>query len=438
MNSLLKAITGSLLMTAMFWGLSGCKDSFIEEHTYTANVPIYMSWSDLRKASDPMPPEPIAEQGKIYLKDNLLFVNEKYKGIHVFDNSNPASPLDRGFISVPGNVDLAVKGNFLYADSYVDLVVFDISNIGNPKEVYRMKDIFPYTIPETTAAYPISQIDTAKGVIIGWKVEQITERTDQPNYRGMTFFYDKGMNSFLSASPSSSSGSSVTTQVVGVGGSLARFIIFSDQLFALNNNNNSLQLIEIANPLQLSAGKKIILNRTAETLFMEGINLFIGTQTGMLIYDLSAAANPVYVSEYNHFKSCDPVVVSDGYAYVTLRSGNRCGNFSNVMEVIDLHVITSPQLVKSYPMTAPYGLGIDNKTLFVCDGSAGLKIYDASDKLRIDEHLIKIFADIDATDVIPAGTSLIVLARDGIYQYSYTDLQHIQLLSRIPYVPTVK
>jgi hypothetical protein len=158
----------------------------------------------------------------------------------------------------------------------------------------------------------------------------------------------------------------------------------------------------------------------------------------MLIYDLSSAANPVYVSEYNHFQSCDPVVVSDGYAYITMRSGNRCGNFKNMMDVVDLHVISSPQLVKSYEMSEPYGLGIDKKTLFVCDGSAGLKIYDVTDPLRINEHLIKTFTDIHATDVIPLGTSLIVLAEDGIYQYSYSDLQNIQLLSHIAYVPSGK
>jgi hypothetical protein len=83
-------------------------------------------------------------------------------------------------------------------------------------------------------------------------------------------------------------------------------------------------------------------------------------------------------------------------------------------------------------MTEPYGLGIDTKTLFVCDGSAGLKIYDATDPFRIDEHLLKTFTDINATDVIPAGASLILLATDGIYQYDYSDLQNIYLLSKIP------
>jgi hypothetical protein len=111
-------------------------------------------------------------------------------------------------------------------------------------------------------------------------------------------------------------------------------------------------------------------------------------------------------------------------AYVTLRAGNLCGNWQNVMEVIDMHNILSPVLLKSYPMTEPYGLGIDNKTLFVCDGPAGLKIYDANDPLQIDQHMLKQYTDIKALDVIPFG--------NGIYQYAYADLQNITQLSKIP------
>jgi hypothetical protein len=102
------------------------------------------------------------------------------------------------------------------------------------------------------------------------------------------------------------------------------------------------------------------------------------------------------------------------------------------MEVIDLKNIMSPVLMKSYSMSEPYGLGIDNKTLFVCDGQAGLKIYDASDPLRIDQHMLKQYTNIKALDVIPFGNVLIMIAEDGIYQYNYTDLQNIKQLSKIP------
>ena len=114
-----------------------------------------------------------------------------------------------------------------------------------------------------------------------------------------------------------------------------------------------------------------------------------------------------------------------------MRAGNNCGNFQNLMEVVDLSNISNPQLIKSYPMTEPYGLGIDNYKLFVCDGAAGLKIYDATDPMAIDQHLLQTFTEINATDVIPLDGILILMAADGIYQYDYSDLANIHLLSKI-------
>ena len=357
------------------------------------------------------------------------------KGIHVFDNTDPANPLNVTTIWIPGNVDLAIIGNYLYADSYVDLVVIDISDMESPREVARIKDIFPYTIPELNSensSYPIASIDQSKGVITGWKVQSITEEIE--DYSHPVYFYDFALNSFAKTETNAISGggggSFTSTQTIGVGGSLARFIINNGQFYGLNQTD--MQVIDIASPENPVVGKKIALQRVAETVFIEGIYLFIGTQTGMLVYDISVPSNPTYVSEYNHFQSCDPVVVQDGYAYVTERAGNRCGNWQNLMEVIDIHVITSPQLVKSYAMTEPWGLGIDNNKLFICDGSAGLKIYDATDRLRIDEHLLKTFTDVTAHDVIPMGNVLILLAADGIYQYDYSNLNNITLISKIP------
>ena len=410
-----------LLMMSMI----SCKDSSVEFRKYTANVPQYMSYDDMRKPVKSKVGFAIGTAGKIYIKDNYLFVNEKYKGIHVFDNSNPASPVNLAFLDIPGNVDLAVRGNYLYADNYVDLIVLDISNLNSPVEVARIKDIFPYTIPETTdIIYPISNIDQEKGVIVGWQVEQITEEI---NGNGINpyYYYDKGMGAFMMNDVRGA-----PTQTVGIGGSMARFIINGDQFYGLNQSN--MQVINITEPTNPVAGTKIEMSRMVETVFIEGTDLFVGTQTGMLIYDVSAPATPVYKSEYNHFQSCDPVVVQDNYAYVTLRAGNRCGNWQNVMEVIDLKNIMSPVLMKSYPMSEPYGLGIDNKTLFVCDGQAGLKIYDASDPMRIDQHMLKQYTNLKALDVIPFGDVLIMIAEDGIYQYNYSDLQNIKQLSKIP------
>ena len=51
------------------------------------------------------------------------------------------------------------------------------------------------------------------------------------------------------------------------------------------------------------------------------------------------------------------------------------------LDVVDLSDLSAPTLVKSYGMDNPYGLGLDDDLLFVCDGTSGLKIYDASNPM---------------------------------------------------------
>ena len=64
-----------------------------------------------------------------------------------------------------------------------------------------------------------------------------------------------------------------------------------------------------------------------------------------------------------------PVVVEGDYAYVTLRTGSNCGGSLNQLDVVNIKNIEFPILEASYNFTNPHGLGIDNGTLFLCDGS---------------------------------------------------------------------
>ncbi|NJO92415.1 MAG: hypothetical protein HC831_28180 [Chloroflexia bacterium] len=166
-------------------------------------------------------------------------------------------------------------------------------------------------------------------------------------------------------------------------------------------------------------------------LFIYDNKLFIGSNNGLYIYDVRDSDHPVYISEYQHITSCDPVIVSGNYAFVTLRSGNNCFGNVNELNVVSLENIESPKLVKAYNMFNPHGLGIDDNLLFICDGSAGLKIYDASDVSKIDENLIKHFENIQTFDVIPYNDVLIMTGSDGIYQYDYSDIQNIKEISHI-------
>jgi hypothetical protein len=82
-------------------------------------------------------------------------------------------------------------------------------------------------------------------------------------------------------------------------------------------------------------------------------------------------------------------------------------------------------------MTNPHGLGKSGDLLFICDGNAGLKIYNASNPLTIGSRLIYTYPNINAFDVIPIGNILVMIGENGLYQYSYSDIQNISLLSKI-------
>jgi LVIVD repeat len=87
-------------------------------------------------------PRPIKNAGKIYVKDNIIFQNDIGYGIHVIDNSNPAQPKQVGFIRVTGSSEMSITGNYMYVNSSASLVVADLSDWQNVREVKRIPNAF--------------------------------------------------------------------------------------------------------------------------------------------------------------------------------------------------------------------------------------------------------------------------------------------------------
>jgi len=405
--------------------LFSCKDRI--EETYTINEPVYLSYGDLRNSVKTTAGQEIIQPGKIYFKDQYIFVNEYQKGIHVIDNTDPSNPLIVRFIEIPGNVDMAVKGSILYADSYVDLVAIDIADMENIRETSRLTDVFPYWIPACEDGVP-EQVDISEGVVVGWNAREQTVEVDlsedryqiYPHYRELLFA------SFDGAKVNAISNGSTS----GTGGSMARFTLHVNYLYTVDNS--MLRLFNLDNPTLPVKEKELYVGWNIETLFPYENKLFMGSTTGMYIYGIEDPSNPHYISTFWHASSCDPVVVEGNYAYVTLRAGNLCGDNQSQLDVIDISDIRNPVLLKEYPMVEPYGLGIDEAVLFVCDGDAGLKVYDASDPLAIDQHMLAHYPQIHAFDVIPVGEVLIMIGKDGLYQYDYSNPSDISELSVIP------
>ena len=423
----MKTLRNIFLFTILAITVLSCMDEYTEE--FTANKPIYLSYEDLRSALKFSEAKDLVNPGKIYFKDDFIFINEELEGVHIINNTNPENPQNVGFIEIPGNVDIAVKNNILYADSYVDLVAIDISDISSPVEVSRQEDVFPYTLPPYDEDYRIADVDEEKGVVTGWEITRIRQEMEYHYYPVYYFGY---RNDYALMDAASSSGGAVPQgSTFGIGGSMARFGLYDDYLYVVDRS--TLHIFEIKNDvLPKDIGKQSV-GWDVETMFIYDDHMFLGTQSGMRVYSLEVATVPSYVSDFWHVTSCDPVVVADGYAYITLRGGNACGSSVNRLDVLQLSSnYVNNTLVGSYPLNGPYGLGIDDDILFVCDGDAGLKVYDVSDKTQIDDHMIAKFPGINTYDVIPVNGYLFMIGDDGFYLYDYSDLQNIQQIGFIP------
>lgn len=378
------------------------------------------------EAIDVTEPVDIVQSGKIYEYKNYIFVNDVSRGLHVLDNSNPALPEKIAFIKLEGNNDISIKNDKLYADSYGDLVIMDISDINNIGNVKRLENAiyqefwctvgFDVAWPQADA-YDYGDLDATREAIVGWETKKVRMSEAEFNQKYGFGFQEGG--AFTNSDANSGSDS-------GQGGSLARFRIVGDYLYAVEwSSINVFDISDLDAPKVLD---EVYTSGGIETIFNQGDLLFLGGTRGMYIYDISEPSTPTFVSDFEHGTACDPVVVDGDYAYVTLRGGNNCGTIESGLFIVDISTIENPKLVVDYPMDEPYGLGIKDEKLFVCDGPSGLKVYDKTDVM--DLQTLNHFKDIVTFDVIPLDSHLIMLGDKVLYQYEYLD-DKIKLISQI-------
>jgi hypothetical protein len=411
-----KLLPFSWLLPAIIVLFSGCLKDKVSR-TYQIMRPVYEDKAVVYNNIKSGPVQHLSRPGKIYIRGNYLYVNEIDKGIHIFENTDPTHPRAISFIKIPGNLDIAVSGQYLYADMYTDLLTIDIGDPLNARIVDSSANVFP------DRNFQMGWYPDGNKIIVGWIIKDTTI-TDEPNVN----WWGGGCAACdFVAVPQFSSGAAKANYVPGISGSMARFVTVNSYLYAVSTS--SLMVYDISNASDPQKGNELQVGWNLETIFPFANNLFIGSRSGMFIYSISDPSNPQQLSNYQHVTSCDPVISDGDYAFVTLRSGTACEGFTNQLDVLNINNILNPQLVKSYPMHNPHGLGKDGNTLFICDGTDGVKIYNAQDVLNIS--LIHQIENLNAYDAIPWEGRLIVTAEDGIHQYDYSDLHNIRSLSTI-------
>jgi len=417
-----------ILFTLLISFSSCLEDKCESTRTFIEYEAIYVQPEDFRLDKiDYFENRLLENPGKIYYYNNTLIVNEKYEGIHMYNNTDPESPEYVGFISIPGNLDVSIKDDIMYADSYVDLLTIDVSDLKDPKFVTREEEVFNIYRFWETLGYFVYTKETQRTLELS---------CDDPNFnepwfwQGGNVFANESLD-FDSSLPTSINAGSGSSSITGQGGSFARFSVLGDHLYVLNDSELKSFSIEDQNAPEQLSSVSVDWGRI-ETLFPYGNYLFIGGTQGMYIYDRTNPDEPAFVSRFTHARACDPVVVQGNTAYVTLRNGSRCESFTNQLDIVDISNIENPQLQKTYDMTNPHGLAVVNDELYICDGDAGLRVFDKSDLNKIDDNQVDHINDINAYDIIPLSREhMIVVGDGGLYQYDSSDPKKLKQLSFI-------
>ena len=406
--------------------LTGClEDECNETITYTSYQPVILSAAEWRSDDFTFAaPDQVCEPSGFYVYGDILFVLDRNKGLHIIDNTNNADPRPLTFLNIPGGDGLAVRNNVLYVNQYVDLLTFDLTDPTKPGFLSRTENVFDAHSNFATGIMGTG--DVTVDYVEGTETMQIDCNSPWAQqgwmWRGNVIF---AVDQSFANAALESFGSSFTPSPgnqVGVGGSLARFTINKGTLYAVDES--SLRVFALDDPANPEFKGINRLGWGIETIFPYEDMLFIGSTTGMHIYGIEDPVSPQLYSTVEHVRSCDPVVVQNDMAYVTMWGGSDCGNVQDQLMVVDVSSPRSPKTLQMIPMSNSHGLGVDGDKLFLCSGPEGLKVLDILEDGTVGDQRVEA-GSFPAKDVIvlPWQQRLIVLGWEqaGLRQYDYDD-----------------
>ena len=280
---------------------------------------------------------------------------------------------------------MAIRGNKLIADSYVDLLVIDIENPLQPIVEHRQEDV-----------YELYGKGPNESILAYYQVTNLEEEIPCTDANFDRNVFQRGGVVFAEVDVLEQSNGSADQVLAdaGIAGSMSRFSIVGNYLYVVDLS--SLSVIDLTGLPALDVLQKNYIGWNIETIFPYQDKLFIGSSNGMFIFDNSNPIEPVMLSVFQHATACDPVYVQGNTAYVTLRDGNTCENFNNQLDVVDVFKSFLPTLIKTYPMHNPHGLSINKNHLFLCEGDMGLKVFDITDNKKIDKNQLDHVQGFDA------------------------------------------
>lgn len=397
-------------------------------YTYKVYEPVYKTAEEIGADIVFVEDRILENPGKFFYYRDMILINEKDNGVHIIDNSDIQNPTKLGFIAIEGNQDISLSGQYIYADTWQNIIVIDIEDIKEPEVVnvingvkdeiwFTGDDRFVVDIQEVERTETFNCDDNPE--VFFWNNNElfVDASVDQSRFLGTPEVASVSNDGFAG-------------DAAGQAGSLTRMALFNDHFYYINDHTMHIFDVEdLANPEKLN---EVYMEWGIETIFPYRENLFIGARNGMHIFDNTQPSDPRYLSTFAHANACDPVVVQDNIAYVTLRNGNDCENFTNELNVVDVTDLLRPQLIATFDMHNPHGLSVRDEVLYLCEADQGLKVFDITEPEEIGENQIGGVRDFFAFDVISVTSELLLMiGEDGFYQFDTDSPAKPELLSSI-------
>lgn len=320
------------------------------------------------------------------LADNVLYVSDATNGLHVFDVSDLTAPKKRLQIPLRGHRGAAVKGDIVYANEFGQLQAIQITGDS-------------YTVVAR----------------IGEKYKPVDDGV-----------FNEGSSSGFACACNTYSVDSAPRPAGGGSSSYATFALIGDYLYRVDEGD--LVTYSVSTPAKPKEIARTHVGWEIETIYPTDNTLFIGGTRGMYIFDRSNPKAPVQLSQIEHARACDPVVVSGSTAYVTLRSNSGCGSAPDELLCVGIDEPGAPRIIGTKPLATPYGLAVNNVQLFVSHGDSGYSLLDVTE--AASPSVIRTWTS-PTRDFIWSGNVLFVMSGDNVAIFDVTDPRAPVFLSKV-------
>jgi len=165
----------ALLLPLVFLSCTPSTEPNFPEGEVVGYQPVYLDDAD--NSIDLVGARPVEDPGQIYLLGDLLLVNDVGKGIHIIDNSDPAAPVNKGFLTVLGSENMVLRDGIVYVNQFNSLLAIDVSDVDNVRVISRNEDALRTNgndrLVPPLSGYFFECVDFSKGDIIGWRLTTI-------------------------------------------------------------------------------------------------------------------------------------------------------------------------------------------------------------------------------------------------------------------------